>query len=136
MGPEPGAQQGPDALHRVDVDLAEAVAVLVAGVLPTPVTDGLVPVAPLVQAGVDVVRVGVHQGAAGDAALDHRPDRRLLDVREHAHDHVAPALEQAQDRRLVLRQRAAAGRAPQPTPASRTPLVATAAGFPLCPATT
>src|SRR4051794_25791718 len=33
VGPEPGAQQRPEALGRVDVHLAEAVAVLVAGVL-------------------------------------------------------------------------------------------------------
>src|SRR4051812_20893903 len=33
---EPGAQQGPRALHRVDVDLAEAVAILVARILPRP----------------------------------------------------------------------------------------------------
>ncbi len=31
--PQPGAQQGPRPLHGVDVDLAEAVPVLVAGVL-------------------------------------------------------------------------------------------------------
>src|SRR5690348_15059118 len=54
VGPEPGAQQGPDALHRVDVHLAEAVAVLVARVLAPGVTHGLVAVAPLFQPGVDV----------------------------------------------------------------------------------
>src|SRR3954447_23501248 len=45
--PQPGAQQGPEALGRVDVDLAEPVAILVAGVLSPPVADGLVPVAPM-----------------------------------------------------------------------------------------
>src|SRR3954453_8007980 len=98
--------------------------------------DGLVPVAPVLQAGIDVVLVGVQQGASGDAGLDHRPDRRLLDVRQHPDDHLATALEQAQDRRLLLRQRAAPRRAPQSPASSRAPLLATAAGFPLCPATT
>src|SRR3954462_12851047 len=56
---EPGAQQGPRPLHGVDVDLAEAVAILVAGVLPASVADGLVLVAPGWQAGIDVVLVGV-----------------------------------------------------------------------------
>src|SRR3954464_681785 len=42
---EPGAQQGPRSLHRVDVDLAEAVAILVARILPATVADGLVPIA-------------------------------------------------------------------------------------------
>jgi hypothetical protein len=32
MRAEPGAQQGPGPLHRVDMDLAEAVAILVAGI--------------------------------------------------------------------------------------------------------
>src|SRR3712207_8373698 len=41
---EPGAQQGPRPLHRVDVDLAEAVAILVARVLATSVADRLVPI--------------------------------------------------------------------------------------------
>jgi hypothetical protein len=136
MGPEPGAQQGPDALHRVDVDLAEAVAVLVARVLAPGVAHGLVPVAPLLQARVDAVLVGVHQGAPRDRRLDLRPDRPLLDVGEHTEDDLAPALDQAQDGRLVLGERAAAGRAPQPPASAGTPLLATAAGLPLWPATT
>src|SRR5215218_9510686 len=56
---EPGAQQGPGPFHRVDVDLAEAVAILAARVLPATVADGLVPVAPGRQAGIDAVVVGV-----------------------------------------------------------------------------
>src|SRR3954469_16965156 len=71
---EPGAQQRPEAFRRVDVDLAEPVAVLVARVLAAGVADRLVPVAPVVQAPVDVVLVGVHQGALGDGRLDDRPD--------------------------------------------------------------
>src|SRR3954451_14562691 len=39
---EPGAQQGPEPLDRVDVHLAEPVPVLVAGVLAAPVADRLV----------------------------------------------------------------------------------------------
>src|SRR3954470_20365269 len=39
--PEPGAQQGPRPLHRVDVDRTEAVAILVARVLAPCVADGL-----------------------------------------------------------------------------------------------
>src|SRR3954468_19613796 len=42
--PKPGAQQRPEALHRVNVHLAEAIAVLVARILAAPVADGLVPV--------------------------------------------------------------------------------------------
>src|SRR5919206_2706338 len=97
---------------------------------------GLVAVAPVSQAGVDVVLVRVHEGAAGDAALDHRPDCRLLHVGEHAEHDLAAALEQAQDGRLVLVERAPAGSTPQPPAPAGVPLLATAAGWPLRPATT
>src|SRR5215213_11660648 len=40
---QPGAQQRPGPFHRVDVDLAEAVAILVARVLPMRVADRHVP---------------------------------------------------------------------------------------------
>jgi hypothetical protein len=36
MRPQPGAQQRPKTLGRVDVDLAEAVAILVTGILAPP----------------------------------------------------------------------------------------------------
>jgi hypothetical protein len=46
------------------VDLAEAVAVLVARVFAASVADRLVPVAPGFQAGVDAILVGVDEGAS------------------------------------------------------------------------
>src|SRR3954468_20430189 len=128
---QPGAQQGPEALGRVDVDLAEAVPVVVPCVLAAGVADRLVAVAPVLQTRVDVVLVGVHQGALGDAPLDDGPDRRLLPVGQHPQDDLAAPLQQAQDRRLVLRQRASSRRAPQATPAPRSPPWATTAGWPL-----
>src|SRR3712207_3282605 len=89
--------------------------------------DGLVPVAPVLQAGVDVVLVGMHQSAFGDAGLDDRSDRRLLDVSQHPDHHLAATLQQTQDRRLLLRQRAASGRTLQPPASPWSPLLATAA---------
>ncbi len=61
MRAQPGAQQRPEPLDRVDMDLAEPVAVLVARVLAPPVVDRLVLVAPGGQAGVDcsaAIRMG------------------------------------------------------------------------------
>src|SRR3954449_122434 len=133
---EPGAQQGPRALHRVDVDLAEAVAILVARILPATVADGLVPIAPGRQAGVDVVLVGVDASAFGDRGLDDRLDRLLLHVGQHAQHHLPAALDQAEDRWLILLQRTAARRSRQPAAAAEPPPLATAAGWPLWPATT
>src|SRR3954451_7362879 len=133
---QPGAQQGPEALGRVDVDLAEAVPVVVPCVLTAGVADRLVAVAPLFQSAVDIVLVGVHQRALRDGGLDHRPDRHLPHVGQHPQDDLAAPLHEAEDRRLLLRQRAASRRAPQAPPAPRPPPLATAAGWPLWPATT
>jgi len=133
---QPGAQQRPEAFHGVDVDLAEAVAVFVASVFAAPVADRLVPVAPSWQARVDAVFVRVDKGARDDGGGDDRLNRGLLHVGQHAQHHLAAALDQAEDGRLVLRQRAAARRACQLATASEPPLLATAAGCPLCPATT
>src|SRR3954467_3424440 len=81
---EPGAQQGPRPLHGVDVDLAEAVTIFVARVLATPMTDGLVLIAPGWQAGVDLVLVGVDAGALGDDGLDDWLDCLLLHIGQHS----------------------------------------------------
>ena len=40
------AQQDPETFQRVDVDFAKTVAILVPRIFATPVTNGLVPVAP------------------------------------------------------------------------------------------
>src|SRR5215213_1795911 len=133
---EPGAQQRPDPFHGVDVDLAEAVAVFVAGVFALPMADRFVPVAPGWQAGVDLVLVGVDEAALGNGGRDDRLDRGLLHIGEQAQDHLATPLDQAEDGWPVLRQRAAARRPCQPATAAEPPLLATAAGWPLCPATT
>src|SRR3712207_8313512 len=98
--------------------------------------DRHVPVAPGLQAGVAGVLVGVDAGALGDHGLDDRPDGLLPHVGQHAQDDLPAALDQPEDRWLLLRQRAAARRSRQPAAPSRAPLFATAAGWPLCPATT
>ncbi len=133
---QPGAQQRPEALDGVDMHLAEAVAVLVAGIFAAGVADRLVPVAPGWQAGVDVVFVGVDEGAAGDRGRDDWLDRGLLHVGQHAQHHLAATLDQAKDGRLVLRQRAASRRAGQLAPTPEPARLATAMGWPLWPATT
>ena len=136
MRPQPGAQQRPEPFHGVDVDLAKAVTILVAGVFAPPMADRLVLIAPSRQASVDFVLVSVDAAAFGDRCLDDRLDRGLLHIGQHVKNHLAATLDQAEDRGLVLRQRAAARRACQSAPSAKPPLLATAAGWPLCPATT
>ena len=134
---QPGAQQRPEALHCVDVDLAEPVPVpvLVAGVFAAGMADRFVPIAPGGQAGVDAIFVRVDESARGDGGRDDRLDRGLLHVGQHAQHDLSAALDQAKDRWFLLFQRAASRRACQPAAPSRPPLLATAAGWPLCPAT-
>src|SRR3954462_10153012 len=136
MRTQPGAEQRPDALHGVDVHLAEAVAVLVAGILAAAMADRLVPVAPGRQARVDVVFVSVDQAVRGNGRRDHRLDHLLLHVGEHADHELTTALDQTEYRRACLLQCASSGRTRQPAASARPPLFATAAGWPLCPATT
>ena len=95
MRAETGAQQGPRPLHGVDVDLAEAVAILVARVFTPSVANRVVPIAPGRQAGVDVVLVGVDAGTFGDGVLNDRLDHLLLHIGQHANDDLPTALDQA-----------------------------------------
>jgi hypothetical protein len=132
--PQPGAQQRPDPFHGVDVDLTEAVAVLIAGVFAPSMADRLVTIAPGRQASVDLVLVGVDEAVLG--GRDDRLDRGLLHIGQSVEDQLATPLDQAEDGRLLLFQRAAARRSRQPAAAAEPPLLATAPGWPLCPATT
>src|SRR3954468_8969118 len=98
--------------------------------------DCLVLIAPVLQAGVDAVLVGVDEGAVSDRARDDRLYPPLLHIGQHAQDHLTTALDQAEDRGLVLLRRAPTRYAPQLASPPRAPLLATAAGWPLWPATT
>src|SRR3954465_11555054 len=111
MRPQPGSQERPEALEGVDVDLAEPVAVLVAGVFASTMVDGLVAVAETRKPGVDAILVGIDVRALGDGLLDDRVDGRLLDIGQHPDHDLAAALDHAEDRRLLLLQGA-------PTPAA------------------
>src|SRR3954462_822690 len=109
MRPQPGSQERPEALRPealkgVDVDLAEAIAVLVAGVFASTMTDGLVAVAETRKPGVDAILVSIGDRAFGDGLLDDRMDGRLLDIGQHSDHHLAAALDHAEDRRLFLLQ--------------------------------
>src|SRR3954464_14542108 len=133
---EPGAQQGPEPLDGVDVHLAKAIPVFVTGVFAAPVADRLVLIAPGRQAGVDAIPVGMDERAFGNRGRDDRLDRGLLHVGQHVQDYLTSALDQAENGWLVLLPRAPARRAGQPATAPEPPLLATAAGWPLWPATT
>src|SRR3954469_24077200 len=104
---QPGSQERPEAFHGVDVDLAEAIAVLVAGVFASTMTDGLVTVAETRESGIDAILVSIDVRAFGDSLLDDRMEGRLLDIGQHPDHDLAAALNHAEDRRLLLLQGAA-----------------------------
>jgi hypothetical protein len=56
---QPRAQQRPNAFQRVDVDLAEPVAIVVTSILAAAMMNGLMVEAPLGQPSLDRVFVGV-----------------------------------------------------------------------------
>src|SRR5262245_17399808 len=136
MGTQPTSQQRPEALHRVDVDLAEAVPVVIPGELPGGMADRPMHVAPFVQAAVDVVLVGIDHAARRDDRPDQRADGHLLHVGQHPDHDLAAPLDHAEDRRLLLRQCPPTGGPLQAPAASFSPFFLTASGCPLWPATT
>src|SRR5262245_163320 len=133
---QPASQQRPEPLHRVDMDLAEPIPVVVPGELPRRMADRPVGVAPLGEPMGDVILVRVDRAPRGDRRLDERADRLLLDVGQHPDDDLSGPLDHPKDRRLLLRQRPPAPLAPQPPASSRSPFFLTASGWPLWPATT
>jgi hypothetical protein len=122
--------------HRVNVNFTEAVTILVPGIFAAAMADRSVLVAPGRQAGIDGLFVRVDAGTRGDHTFDDRADSCLLNVGHHVEDHLTATLDQAEDRWLLLLQRAPTGRAFQATAPPRPIFFATAAGLPLCPATT
>lgn len=116
MGSQPRAQQGPEPLGGVDVDLMETVTVLIAGVFPSAVADRPVVKTPLGQAMVNVVLVGIDPTPRRDEPLDERPDGDLLDVLQHPDHHGAAPLDHPEDRGFFVLQGAAPARALQPAP--------------------
>src|ERR687883_557719 len=71
------------------------------------VANRLVPIAPGRKTSIDAILVGVDEAAGGDRGLDDRLDRPLLHVGQHVQHDLTTALDQAEEGRFVLFQRAA-----------------------------
>src|SRR5919112_6167807 len=133
MRPQPGSQKRPEALQGVDVDLAEAIAVLVPGVFASTMTDGLVAVAETRKPGVDAILVSIDARAFDHGLLDDRMDGRLLDIGQHPDHDLAAALNHAEDRWLLLLQGAAPAAALQSVAPAFPPLGPHRLGIALVP---
>ena len=118
------------------MDLLETIAVLVARIFASAVADGLVLIALHRQTSVDAVLVGVDHRAFDDDSRNDRLDRFLLHIGQHPKNDLAITLDQTQDRRLFLFERATAASSSKPSAPPDPTFFWTAAGLPLCPATT
>ncbi len=98
--------------------------------------DGFVSIAPLGQAGIAVRVVWEDQRAGGDCRGEQGRDQHLFAVGKPLDDHCSGALEHAEDRRLLFRQRAPSPCPLQSVAASGPPFFFTASGCPFWPATT
>src|SRR3712207_85996 len=125
MRAQPGAQQGPRPLHGVDVDLAEAVAILVARVLPAAVADRLVPIAPGRQRGIHPFLGGGGAAPLAPGAPSARRVVLLPHTGQKPTPHPPPPEVRPGGGGLVLPPPPAPGRARQPATASKPPPLAT-----------
>src|SRR5215217_7275591 len=135
MRAQPRAQQGPKAFHRIHVPFMEAIAVVISRICAPAVTDACMRIAPLFQAAINVVLIGVHTGSRRNRRLDEWLDRPLLDVCQHANDHLAPALDHPENRGLLRCEGAAATLPLEASAPAAPPFFTTSSGFPLWPAT-
>jgi hypothetical protein len=75
------------------VNFAETIPIFIPGIFTLSVIDRLVAVAPLSEATVDVVLIGVDQAAGLDRLLKQRLNGRLLDILQHLNDNLATPLQ-------------------------------------------
>src|SRR5512144_413495 len=69
---------------------------------------------------VDVILIGIHPAARHEECLQQRADCGLLDVLQHPDDHLTPALNDAENGRLLLLQGTPPPGAFQPSPTPKT----------------
>lgn len=116
MRSQPGTEQGPKALHGVDMNLVEAIPVLVTGAFAPAVTRGMMIETPILQRAINRVFIGINARSGGDEGLDQRTNRRSLDILQHPDDHRAAPPDHPEDRGFFVLQGAAPARALQPAP--------------------
>lgn len=131
MRPQPGTQQGPEALGGIDMNLIEAISVLVTGVFASVMAHRVMVKAPILQWVIDIIFIGMDSRSGADEGLDERLEGGLLDILQHPDDPRAAPLDHPENRRLFLLQSSPTPRAFQPAPTSPAAFFFTASGNPL-----
>src|SRR4029453_16860765 len=105
-------------LHAVDVHCAQAVAIVIAGELASPVVDTLMAVTPGLQTGINAVLICIHPCPWHDGVFDQGLDGLLLHVGQEIDDHLTATLQHPKDGRSFLLQGATTRFAFEPTSTS------------------
>jgi hypothetical protein len=87
------------------MDLAEAIAVFITGILSLGMIDGFMSIAPGFELVINGVFIGKDKRTGLDGLTDRRLNGRLLDVGKHLNHNCPATLDHAQDRRLLFLQR-------------------------------
>jgi len=120
MGPQPRAEEGPEAFHRIDVDLAKAIPILVSGILTRAMADAFVQIAPLSQSVVDGVLVGVHPAIGSNGCFDDGLNGGALHVLQQANNDLSAPLYHPKDRRFFGLECPSTPKSLEFTPTART----------------
>jgi len=96
----------------------KAVSIVITGIFPRCVIDRIVTKAPLFQTRVDVVLISENQTSQLNGLFENGLDRFLLHIDQHVEDHLATALDHAQNRRFLSLQGPAPALTFEPSAAS------------------
>src|SRR5271155_214207 len=88
------------------MNLMEAVLVLVTSVFPGGVADRVMGIAPVAQAIVNIILISMYLAPFGNGASDDGFEGGLLHVGQHVDRHLTATLYHAENRWLLLFQRA------------------------------
>ena len=135
MWAKPGAQERPETLDGVDMDLMVSISVLVSGVFSGSMADSAVNISPLCHSGINIVLICKHSAPQGYGCLDDGRNGHLLYVFQHLDDNLSRSLDDTEDRRLLFFESASPTGPFQTVSSSLTAFFLTASGWPLWPAT-
>ena len=113
----------------------KAIPVIISRVFAPAVTDAYMHIAPLFETVINGIFIRVHTRARSNCGLDQRLDGPLLDIVQHADDHLATTLDHAEDRGLLCGEGPAATVPLQSSAPAMPPFFTTCSGLPLWPAT-
>ena len=118
MRSQPTTQQRPETFQGIDVNFVKPITIFISGIFTVGVIDCFVVIAPLCQASINVVLIGINECAWLDGLLNKRLNGGLLDIFKHMDDYLSPALDHPEDGRFLLSQGSSTALTLEPTAAS------------------